>query len=102
MRTSTSFRNNRVTLVITVGILTVLMFPLQGQTLYAISSYDSGYKHGTSDAELTNQGLVGIDWYITQPGKGFAFHTKAFSQGYVDGFCAHSPPGVGGDANEAS
>ena len=91
-----------MTMVITVGILTVLMFPLQGQTLYAISSYDSGYENGTSDAKLANQGLGGSDWYITQPGKGFAFHTKAFNQGYVDGFCAHSPPGVGGDANEAS
>ena len=91
-----------MTYVITLGILTVFIYPLQQQTVFAISAYDSGYKHGTSDAKLANRGLGGSDWYITQPGKGFAFHTKAFNQGYVDGFCTHSPPGVGSDANEAT
>jgi hypothetical protein len=78
------------------------MFPLQGQTLYAISSYYSRYKHGTSNAKLANQVLGGSDWYITQPRKGFAFHTKAFNQGYFDAFCAHCPPGVRSDVDEAT
>jgi hypothetical protein len=80
----------------------VLKFALQGQTVYAISGYDSGYKHETFKAKLANQGISGSDWYITQPRKGFAFHTKAFDQGYVDAFCAHSLPGIRSDVDEAT
>jgi hypothetical protein len=42
---------------------------------YALSPYQSGYKHGVSDAKLAQRGLGGSDWYITQPSKGFADHT---------------------------
>jgi hypothetical protein len=69
---------------------------------YALSPYQSGYRHGVSDAQKAAQGLGGHDWYITQPGKGFAFHTTTFNRGYVDGFCSHSPPGTGSDADEAT
>jgi hypothetical protein len=69
---------------------------------YASSPYQSGYKHGVSDAKLAQQGLGGSDWYITQPGKGFAFHTDTFNKGYVDGFCSIAGSGAGSDANEAT
>lgn len=52
---------------------------------FAPSPYQSGY---VSDAQKAARGLGGNDWYITQPGKGFAFHTQEFNQGYVDGFCS--------------
>jgi hypothetical protein len=66
----------------------------------ATSAYDSGFKHGVSDGKLANQGLGGSDWYITQPGKGFAFHTQDFNNGYVNGFCSVS--NGGSDADQAT
>ena len=30
--------------------------------------------------------------YITQPGKGFADHSKEFNKNYIKGFCAASGP----------
>ena len=45
--------------------------------------YQSGYEHGVSDANGTSGPL-----YLEEPGKGFAFHTEKFNQGYIDGFCS--------------
>jgi len=73
-----------------------------GSTSSTSSAYDSGYKHGRSDARLASQGVGGTGWYITQPGKGFAFHTTDFRQGYVDGFCSIAGSGAGSDADQAS
>lgn len=64
------------------------------------SPYRSGYDHGASDAK--DDCSDGCDWYILEPGKGFAFHTQEFIDGYIDGFCDNSPPGRGSDADEAS
>jgi hypothetical protein len=61
------------------------------------SAFQSGYNHGSSDAHKDPS-----HWYILQPGKGFAFHTKSFNDGYVAGYCANSPPGSGSDADEAT
>ncbi len=58
--------------------------------------YQSGYNHGVSDASSNNP----RDWYILQPGKGFAFHTHDFIAGYVDGFCSVQP-GMSSDADQA-
>jgi hypothetical protein len=44
----------------------------------ALSPYDSGYKHGCSDAKNGDQ-------YINTPGKGREFHTADFISGYDDG-----------------
>lgn len=38
--------------------------------------------------------------YITQPGKGFADHSKDFNRNYIKGFCAAG--GGGSDADEAT
>jgi hypothetical protein len=78
--------------------LMILLIPLLLLTptiAHAITPYQSGYKHGLSD-NLT---------YLIQPGKGFAFHTKEFNQGFIDGFC--SLPGnrgqyTGSDADEGT
>jgi hypothetical protein len=63
--------------------------------VYAVSPYDSGYAHGASDAHKNPS-----NWYILQPGKGFAFHTKTFNDGYIAGFCANG--GGGSDADQAT
>jgi hypothetical protein len=64
------------------------------------SPYRSGYDHGASDAR--DDCSDGCDWYILEPGKGFSFHTQAFVDGYIDGFCDNSPPGRGSDADDAT
>jgi hypothetical protein len=69
---------------------------------YALTPNQSGYNHGVVDRKLAQKGLGGTDWYITQTGKGFAFHTKEFNRGYVDGFCSITGSGAGSDANEAT
>lgn len=64
-------------------------------TVYAKGgAYQSGYNHGVSDAQTLGH------WYITQPGKGFAFHSQEFVRGYVDGFCA-TRGGGSSDADQA-
>jgi len=45
-------------------------------------SYDSGYNHGCNDAKIDDV----IKRYISQVGKGPAFHTNEFMRGYYDGF----------------
>lgn len=50
---------------------------------HALSSHDSGYEHGLSDANKLIQGRVN-DMYILQPGKGWTDHTGEFIQGYVE------------------
>lgn len=71
-------------------------------TAYALTPYQSGYNHGVADGKQAQKGLGGTDWYITQPGKGFTFHTQEFNRGYVDGFCSIAGSGAGSDANEAT
>jgi hypothetical protein len=46
------------------------------------SAFDSGYKHGCNDATIANENKR----YINQPGKGPAYHTSEFMNGYLDGF----------------
>jgi len=68
------------------------------------SSYRAGYKHGVDDAKTPWQNATG-DWlYIIKPGKGFAFHTKEFNQGYIDGYCSLESTGgmPGMDADQAT
>jgi hypothetical protein len=57
--------------------------------------YQSGYQHGVDDANSNGH------WYILQPGKGFAFHTRDFVTGYVDGFCSVAGPHMSSDSDKA-
>jgi hypothetical protein len=68
-------------------------------TQLTTSAYASGFSHGLSDGKLPSHGSV--NWYILQPGKGFAFHTQDFKNGYVAGFCKANPSG-GSDADQAT
>lgn len=54
-------------------------------TALAISPYDSGYNHGEDDCQLKQNGDA-QDMYILEPGKGPAYHTDAFMNGYYDGW----------------
>lgn len=45
-------------------------------------SYDSGYSHGCSDANIPNNSQR----YINQPDKGPSYHTSDFMDGYYHGF----------------
>ena len=40
--------------------------------------------------------------YITQPGKGFADHSKEFNRNYMKGFCKDKQDGGGSDADQAT
>jgi hypothetical protein len=86
---------NRITFLGTIApfflLATTMMIPTANA---ATSAYDSGFKHGVSDAN-------GGD-YILQPGKGFQFHTQTFNQGYIDGWCSIEGPGASSDADEAT
>jgi hypothetical protein len=62
-------------------LLAVTVIPIG---VHALTPYQSGYEHGISDAKKAIQGRN--DWYIEQPGKGYADHTYQFNQGYVVGF----------------
>jgi hypothetical protein len=50
----------------------------------AISPYNSGYSHGCDDARGGH--------YLSSPGKGAAFHTAEFMNGYYAGLNACSRP----------
>jgi hypothetical protein len=45
------------------------------------SPYDSGYDHGCEDSELDQE-----DRYINELGKGAAYHTDEFMDGYREGY----------------
>jgi hypothetical protein len=71
----------------TIFFLTFLIASTAAATLtpYANASskspYDSGYDHGCNDSELKPK-----DRYINEPGKGVAYHTDEFMDGYRDGY----------------
>jgi hypothetical protein len=81
------------TIIATIGII-VLLSATPG--VFAISDYQSGFKHGVADGRQ-----AGTDWYILEPGNGFAFHTWEFVKGYVTGFCSASH-GTSSDADQAT
>ena len=86
--------NNHL-LAISLALTLVVGFSLVASNDVAASKspYRSGYDHGAGDAR--DDCSDGCDWYILEPGKGFEFHTQEFIDGYIDGFCDNSPPGVG-------
>jgi len=80
-----------------IAILVMIVQP----SAFALSSYQSGFNHGISDGRDGCKHPNGCHWYIIQPGKGFAFHSKEFDMGYVDGFCSVGPK-ASSDADQAT
>lgn len=90
--------------VVIVAIALVALVPtaaMATSSSSASSAYESGFSHGVHDGKDSCTHPDGCHWYILQPGKGFAFHSKEFNRGYVDGFCSVAP-GRGSDADEAT
>jgi hypothetical protein len=86
--------------LLAIGIIIPIL--LTPTLVLAATPYNTGFSHGVSDAAKANQGLGGSDWYITQPGKGFADHTQEFINGYIAGFCSLANSGQGSDADQAT
>ncbi|MGC2575577.1 MAG: hypothetical protein WA364_29070 [Candidatus Nitrosopolaris sp.] len=52
------------------------------------SPYDSGYKHGVSDAKMEKMNSTSRSLYIVQPGNNLPNHTQNFTWGYIAGYCS--------------
>ena len=52
------------------------------------SPYDSGYKHGVSDAKMERMNPTSYSLYIGQPGNNLPNHTQNFTWGYITGYCS--------------
>ena len=87
-----------INLVLLIGASVFLMETQQ--SVFAISSYESGFNHGVIDGKDSCSHPDGCHWYILGPGKGFTFHSWDFVRGYVTGFCKASP-GTSSDADQA-
>jgi hypothetical protein len=83
------------TLLIAVAVI-VLM--IGAQSAFAISAFESGFRHGLIDGRQSDT----TQWYILQPNNGFANHTKQFDRGYVTGWCSVNPIFSGSDEDQAS
>jgi hypothetical protein len=94
---------------IVTGVVVILVLMIGAPSVYADSkcppegcdlphakdpqaAYQAGFQHGK------NEGFK----YILQPRKSFAFHTKEFNQGFIDGFCNGDLNGGGSDADAAT
>lgn len=81
---------------------TILLLPLLLMVIvtptaiaHALTPYQSGYKHGVKDANMT----YGLSNFMDKGG--FAKHTERFNQGYIDGWCL-GQPGAGSDSNNGT
>jgi hypothetical protein len=90
---------------ITLGIVVVVLM-IGAPSVYAETAYESGFKHGVSDARIKPSihcpGLEHCHWYILEIGKSFAFHIPDFNRGYVAGYYSISGPHTGFEAEQAS
>ncbi len=84
--------------IVLVSALVIAVLMIGAPSAFAISAFESGFQHGLRDGSQSDTS----QWYILQPGKGFAHHTKQFDRGYVTGWCAVNPIFSGSDADEAS
>lgn len=63
-----------------LAAIAVLVLMIGAQSVFAISDYESGYRHGMADANLDSAYKSQQD-YIHQPGNGMAHHTQQFNDG---------------------
>jgi hypothetical protein len=72
-----------------IGALIVVILMIGAPSVFALSrhqqaAYRSGFAHGVVDGASTDDD----PWYISQWGNGFAFHSREFINGYINGFCS--------------
>ena len=77
-----------------VMLVTMVPLTIDAPSVYAETTYQSGFKHGVADGKLEIKIQDSANVYILQPGQGFPNHTDQFIQGYMDGYC--SIKGLGG------
>ena len=66
-----------------IFFISIIFAVTTGSRIYAFSNaYYSGFDYGCADAGISDPD----DRYINQPGKGPAFHTISFMNGYKEGF----------------
>jgi len=88
------------------SVVAVIILMIGAQSVYSETAYQSGFKHGVADANHKDPECAPHQFpcppstdYIHQPGKGFAFHTTEFVNGYIHGWClAHDGGGI--DVND--
>jgi hypothetical protein len=97
--------------LITLAVLIAMVVSIATATVATETVMAKKHKTGTSAVErgahdatqCTTQDESNCgSLYITQPGKGFADHSKEFNKNYIKGFCAASGPNTGSDADEAT
>ena len=95
--------------LITLAVLVVMVVSIATATVATEKVMAKKHKTGTSAVErgahdatqCTTQDESNCGYlYITQPGKGFADHSKEFNKNYIKGYCAAG--GGGSDADEAT
>jgi hypothetical protein len=85
------------TIISVIGIVVLLSV---AQSVFAISEFESGFRHGTSDGKLDEANSNKQD-YIEQPGNGMDHHTQQFNHGYVEGWCSITGPNHGKETDAA-
>jgi hypothetical protein len=92
-------------IVLVSALLIALM--IGAPSVYAETAFQSGFKHGVADANHKDPECAPHQFpcprptdYIHQPGKGFAFHTTEFVNGYIKGWCSVMGSGSGIDVND--
>lgn len=97
--------------VITLAVLVVMVVGIATTTVAMETVMAKKHETGTSAVErgahdatqCTTQDESNCgSLYITQPGKGFADHSKEFNKNYIKGWCAASGSHSGSDADQAT
>jgi hypothetical protein len=92
---------NIITISIAIlAIIAVMTAVVLTEHVMAKKKHKSAFELGQQDANCDTS--AGCHPYITQPGKGFMFHSKEFNKNYIKGACQGQPDGVGSDADEAT
>jgi hypothetical protein len=95
------FNKNNNQKIISTAITCFMMTIILTSPVYAstLTPFQSGYDHGCDDAKIPDSNKN--ERYIEQPGKGRAYHTVEFMNGYEYGFtqCKSSGEGNPGEGN---
>ena len=83
---------------IVISVIAMVVLMIGAPLVYAETEYQSGFNHGLADAKVMVMTNGNGNDYIHQPGKGFAFHTTEFVNGYIKGWClTHHGGGIEGN-----
>jgi hypothetical protein len=91
-------KGKQLTRIVPIVLLALLVAIPIAIGAHALTPYQSGYKHGVKDADMT----YGLSNFMAQGG--FGSHTSTFNQGYIDGWCSKQTPGerAGSDSDNGT